>query len=40
MKRYLASFCIAIAAVAFGAAAHAEDAFPSKTVRFIVPFPA
>ena len=25
MKRYLASFCIAIAAVAFGAAAHAEE---------------
>jgi tripartite-type tricarboxylate transporter receptor subunit TctC len=40
MRRILASFCVAIAAVAFGAAAHAEDAFPSKTIRFIVPFPA
>jgi tripartite-type tricarboxylate transporter receptor subunit TctC len=40
MRRTLASFFIAIAAVAFGATAHAEDAFPSKTIRFIVPFPA
>lgn len=31
---------IASAAIALAAPATAQDAYPSKTVRFIVPFPA
>jgi tripartite-type tricarboxylate transporter receptor subunit TctC len=40
MGRWLASFCLVAAALAVNGSVRAEDTFPSKTVRFIVPFPA
>jgi tripartite-type tricarboxylate transporter receptor subunit TctC len=41
MQRRLASFCFAaLAMVALDGFAHAQGAFPSKPVKFIVPFPA
>ena len=41
MQRRLASFCFAaLAMAALGGFAHAQGAFPSKPVKFIVPFPA
>jgi tripartite-type tricarboxylate transporter receptor subunit TctC len=41
MRRTLASFfAVVVVAAALGGVSRAEDAFPSKTIRFIVPFPA
>jgi len=40
MKRILASLFVAVGALALGGASQAQDTYPNKTIRFIVPFPA
>src|SRR4051794_16987377 len=41
MKRRIAIFCLAaFAALAPGGFAHAQSTFPTRSVKFIVPFPA